>query len=209
MMNELVVEEVDPERFARLIDLAFMRSQSDDWVNRFYAFMNDQPALWRRKYTGSEEAILRTKPIIRLDDGRHTMPFDIDDKPLAFLPSSNPAIGNYFPTVSSKVSKDARSRQFLEGLGLKPPDIFDAILNDIMPLYERFNLPDTPSNNKQHVVSIAKAVSEIKNGYHDRKTELLHKVDSTKFILARNIVSGQIVPKADRYLCELRLYRKF
>lgn len=191
LMQEIGVEEVDPERFARLIDDLFMSIQSNEWVARFYAFLIDQRALWKRKYYGEEEGPIRSKPIVRLSEGTHTMPFDAEGKPLAYLPSRNSDLKSIFPTVSPELASDQKARQFLEELGLKPPDNFAAILDRILPLYAKNNInPKSSPTNKQHVVWIAKTVEESKHSYHERKTELMSKVKSTPFLFARNIVSG-------------------
>ena len=76
LMQELDIEEVDPEVFARNLSEQFLASQDDEWFIRFYEFLSEQNALWRPpRWEYDEGGILRNKPILRLQDGSHVNPF--------------------------------------------------------------------------------------------------------------------------------------
>ena len=86
LMKELYVEEVTPEVFARKLSEQFLASQDDEWFIKFYEYLSEQKALWRsprRKHDA--EGILRTKPILRLQNGSHVNPFRHDGSPNAYL----------------------------------------------------------------------------------------------------------------------------
>ncbi|MDO9576172.1 MAG: hypothetical protein Q7J55_06565, partial [bacterium] len=79
LINKLDVEEVTPESFARSITLPFMESQNDNWFVDFYKYLLGQEALWRPLQSSRDSGgLLRTKPILRLEDGSHIAPFRSD-----------------------------------------------------------------------------------------------------------------------------------
>ena len=47
LMRALEVDEVDASKVARRLELPFLVAQTDEWMTEFYAFLSDQPALWR------------------------------------------------------------------------------------------------------------------------------------------------------------------
>ena len=48
LMNELQIEEVTPETFARTVTDGFFSEQSDEWLVQLYRFLLRQEALWRK-----------------------------------------------------------------------------------------------------------------------------------------------------------------
>ena len=101
LLNELDVEEITPDDFARRISGSFLASQSDEWYAIFYKYLSGQEALWRPpRWTGDEGGVLRSKPILRLQDNRHEAPFRSDGTPNAFLP---PPEDTDFPVVKRQI----------------------------------------------------------------------------------------------------------
>jgi len=118
LMEQLNIPEIDPERFARKFNGDFIEKQSDEWIKRFYVFLANHDALWKKKtYSREKEGILRSKPIIRLEDGSHTRPFDYRGKPLAYLPHTNKSINGFATYEENKqhvewISKTLESESF-------------------------------------------------------------------------------------------------
>lgn len=143
LMSEIGISEVDPERFARQFNEAFIEAQSDDWVVKFYNFLSGQTALLRtpkfayvggKKVTTREAGLLYTKPIIRLADDKHVAPFTEDDKPNAYLPgdfASSPK------TVKKSLADVEDARRFLTSLGFSSFDIYAEVVEQILPKYKQ------------------------------------------------------------------------
>ena len=86
LMQELDIEEINPEKFANKITHEFLTNRSDEWIVSFYSFLNSQAALWRKRSYDRNEGVLRTSPIIRLENGSHIIPFDKKGNSNACLP---------------------------------------------------------------------------------------------------------------------------
>ena len=199
LVDELKILKIGPKRFAEAIDRKFIEQQTDKWLSKFYEFLVDQRALWRKEYYSQPDGILRSKPIIRLEDGKNVAPFDKDGKPLAYLPPSNEktakSIKRPFPTVKiDSISSDAI--KFLKDLGLTEPDAVDIVLKYIFPKYrpwkkgwERGNEKDLNhldlEDNLHDVKWIVKAVKKSKS--HPRKDELISNLRQTEFLYCQNM----------------------
>jgi hypothetical protein len=69
LLNELEIEEVTPDSFARKITPSFLISQNDEWFIEFYRYLSGQEALWRTpRWSGDAGGLLRGKAIVRLQD---------------------------------------------------------------------------------------------------------------------------------------------
>lgn len=134
LMLELGVEEVDPEDFSRKISPQFLESQRDEWFTDFYAYLSGQEALWRPpRWHGDPGGVLWSKPILRLHDGSHEVPFtENGGVPSVFLPSPEETD---FPIIKRSIANDEKSRAFLKRLGLSEPDVFDDIVKRVLPKY--------------------------------------------------------------------------
>ena len=140
LMKELKVEEVTPESFASALSEKFLVGQTDEWFIKFYKFLLGQEALWRhpsgtlrRSYT----------PILRLEDGKHTVPFEFDGARKPFLP---PLEATEFPIVKRAIASNEEARVFLERLGLSEPDVFDDIIMKVLPKYTRPDASEIPDH---------------------------------------------------------------
>lgn len=177
LMNELKIDEVDPERFARKFNEDFIIKQSDEWVKKFYGFLIKRRELWGKE----KEGFLRSKPIIRLSGGSHTKPFNSEGKPLVYLPGK---YETHFPTVKASLVEDEKAKKFLNELGLKEPDIVDDIIRNILPKYKQERRYITPEENINDVKRIAEILKDISSD--ERKTKLLDALKDTPFLIASN-----------------------
>lgn len=209
LIKQLEVEEFTPDAFARKIESSFLDSQTDEWFITFYKFLSKQEALWRAPLKeGYSFGILRTKPIIRLENGNLECPFKQDAQtPNVFLP---PSQNTNFPTVKKSLIVDEQSLSFLKNLGLAEPNLFDDIIENVLPKYlrkDRGNITDTA--NREDLLKILRAL-ESDSGSESGKTKVIQAAKRTPFIKAINF-SGTIIYKRpiDIYLQTEKLQRYF
>jgi hypothetical protein len=150
LIGELGVEEVTPELFVAKITKEFLRRQSDEWLMKFYAFLNGHADLWDRP--GS---VLRKKEFIRLEDDSLVCPFSEDGKPNAYLPGSGKTD---FATVKKQLAEDREARSFLSRLGIIEPDVFSEVIEFILPKYSRPQITVKHEENIQDLHTILYAL---------------------------------------------------
>lgn len=132
LINELEIEEIIFEHFARKIIVEFLQRKSDEWMIEFYSRLLGERTLWDNGIF--DKKILRTKPIIRLDDGRHIAPFDNNGKIQVYLPTETKSL---YKTVKRILTENDTSLKFLKELGLNKPDTFAGIREFIIPKYQK------------------------------------------------------------------------
>ncbi len=185
LREELEVQEVTPPGFANLVKPAFLAGQPDEWIVRFYIFLNEHRALWH-------DPPLRTQPFIRRQDMAHIPAFRVDGSPNIYLP---PDEETEFPVVKRLVSDDAGACAFLEALGLKKPDVVAEVTDKILPKYSReaFTPPSSNGEHWQDIRKILRAVEEVRSIDRQR---LVAQVERACWVRARNAATGKI------YFCE-------
>jgi flagellar biosynthesis GTPase FlhF len=132
---KLYIKKLDKEEFAEKFSHKFISVQSDEWLIKFYSFLSDSKSLWERvklNYGNYSDAVLRYKPIIKLNNGEFAKPFN-GDKPNVFLPSVG--VSDSFNIISPVIIQNETARKFIEELGIKEPDKTDHIRNFILPKY--------------------------------------------------------------------------
>jgi len=185
LQEELGIEEVTPEDFARRLDIGFLQRQSDEWMARFYGFLSEQEALWRAS-GWRRTPILLSKPLIRLQGGEHVPPFRAGDAPNVYLP---PAEETDFPIVKRAIAEDTEALDFLKKLGLSEPDIVAEIEEKILPKYEDEDKARTISD-AEHEGDIQKIFRALGTASAKRKTNLIDRLKSTPFLWAINADTG-------------------
>ena len=187
LREELKIEEVTPDGFARKVDHAFFNDQSDQWLIGFYAQLPNQKALWKKGSGNYYDADgpLRKKPFIRLQDGSHVRPFDDDDKPNAYLPAKTP-VDSQLPTVKAEIAYHDEVRRFLVS-DLKIPefDIVAEVIEHVLPKYTSPNPPQTD----EHLRDIEKIVEAFQTDSQEKQKRLKDALKETPFILSRSSVS--------------------
>lgn len=178
--EELKIAEVTPESFARTVDSAFLKNQSDQWMIDFYEQLSKQEALWKK---GSD---LSKKPFIRLQDGSHVRPFDDDDRPNAYLPAET-FIDSQLPTVKAEIASQDKARQFLLS-NLKIPE-FDIVAEVIEHVIPKYTLPTVPSIEERRR-DIEKIIEAFRTDSHEKHTRLMNALQASPFILSRSSISG-------------------
>ena len=172
------VAEIDPDAFARRVEQTFLEKQDDAWVMRLYKFLLGQESLWERG-----NSPLRTKPIIRLESGRHISPFAFDGlSPSVFLP---PPRTTTFQVVRSTIAADPNSVKFLKRLGLTEPDVLDETVSKVLPKYRAcVELPESQFDAYlEDIVQIGRAITSCAE---EKKTALRQRLLDSYFVLAFN-----------------------
>ncbi|MFY9931175.1 MAG: hypothetical protein WAK82_24565, partial [Streptosporangiaceae bacterium] len=77
LAGELGLAEVTPSGVVGRADADFLRVQPDEWMARFYGYLDAHPSAGREA---------RARPVIRLEDGRQVVPFDDQGRPAVYLP---------------------------------------------------------------------------------------------------------------------------
>lgn len=149
MIGELKLREVTPESVANKISQDFLEEQSDEWVNEFYCFLSGHKALWKAESpsthaweTNKPEGILRSKAILRLQDGTHVCPFNSHGEPNAYL--SLPDVEETqieeqgsLQIIRVELTRRDEALKFLKDLGIRKFDIVDDVIKHVLPKYER------------------------------------------------------------------------
>ncbi|MDE0689289.1 MAG: hypothetical protein OXI61_14060 [Candidatus Poribacteria bacterium] len=177
IMGVLGIEEVTPDMFARRLTKEFLAGQTDEWLVQFYQFLSEQPALWR-----SSGGILRTKPILRLQNGTHVNPCQEGSRPTAYLSVSTRTDAS-LPIVKWEISQDEDAYRFLKALGVPECDIVAEVIETILPKYNQ-EIPAVSIN--EHLSDFAKIERAYKTDSREKKAQLRGALQKTPFILAKN-----------------------
>ena len=171
--EELRVEEVTPESFARKIEGTFLVKQTDDWIIDFYRHLSKVENLWR------PGGLLRSKPILRLQDNTQEVPFRSNGMANAYLP---PPEETDFPVVKREIADNEQASEFLRHLGLSEPDVFDDIVERVLPKYSRQDVSSiTPCEHEMDIKKILRAMaSDSESG----KKKVLQAAKNTPFLKA-------------------------
>ena len=194
LMDELQVVEVTPATILPKLNAAFLGEQNDEWVCRFYEFLNGQTAL------GRQVAYL---PLVRLTDGTHVQA-RVDGRPQAFLPGE---IETGFPTVRVAVCDSEGARAFLGSLGLTKPDPVDDVIRNTLRKYE--NAYDVGYD--EYADDIRRILNVFTTDSRDQRDKLVAALRKTPFVMAVDAGDGSTCPArpADLYLATDRLKKLF
>jgi hypothetical protein len=182
LRDEIGIEEITSEAAVAQLSGDFLRAQPDEWVTRLYAFLFTDPALWREEPPGAA----RAKPIIRLEDGSHVVPFDGAGRPAVYLPG--PAASS-LPTVRRAVADSPAARQFLEALNLTEPDVVAEVLEIVLPRYARLDLAEL--DPAQHDADLDRVMRALEEAAAGRRQELVDRLRRTAFLIGENAATGE------------------
>lgn len=197
LMQVLNVEEIDPEVFVRKLSKPFLTGQKDNWFIRFYEFLSKRPGLWMN---------IRTKPILRLQDGSQMRPFRDDGSPIAYL-ADGPDVETSLPIVKIKLSQNKKVHRFLKRLGIPDLDIVAEVFEKILPKYKGNS---TRIEFEEHKRDLKKIEQAYNTDSHKNKMRLQQQLRKTPFILGECPSTGKTVYRKPDQLYfstdELRLY---
>ena len=215
LTTALGINIIRPGHLIIKITKEFLEAQTDDWLIKFYEFLNDSR---RRKFWESKQFLFnapgeygnydsaRVKPIIRLENKMHVCPFDNNDKPNAFLPPLDKHIqkkinGFFGNQVKKEIVANNEASSFLKKLGLKEPDAISALNEYILPQYRG------PYNHvwevgeeeeelkkislKANLLDIGKILKTLNKFSTDpRLKKLINNLQKTEFLYCRNMADG-------------------
>jgi len=207
LISELDVEEVTPDGLARRISHSFLSVQPDEWFVDFYGYLSGQEALWRApRWERDPGGVLRSKPILRLANGSQEAPFKPDGTtPNAFMP---PPEETAFPVVSRSIVTDDQARTFLKRLGLSEPDVFDDIVERVLPKYAKTDGDSVPDS--EHQADIQKIVRAMGSDSEAGKRKVIQAARRTPFLKATNSTGDTVFKKpTEIYLNTAELLRYF
>ena len=205
LLDEIGIAELTPADVVMHATAEFLQAQPDEWIIRFYAFIHSDPSLWREPLLPGEcpsaavggpgqSSTARTRPIIRLEDGSHTAPFDAGSRPAVYLPRPGLASGG-LPVVRRSIANDPVARRFLDALGLTVPDLADEVLQIILPRYERlaaapaFDAAGLDQGRRDaDLETIVRALDESPQAKRDH---LLDRLRQTPFLVGENAATGE------------------
>ena len=190
LRDELEIDEVGPEMFARRIDESFLKQQSDGWFIDFYKFLS-VGARPPRSLWNSPSSILRSKPILRLQDDSLVNP----DEPKVYL--SKGTDSETTPRlIKSEISQNEDAYKFLRELELPERDLVAEVIDDILPKYCNNQSVRPKAEYERDFVKI---VNAYKTNFENKKNQLRAALLTTPFILEKHSgVSQQIYLKPNQ-----------
>ena len=185
LMNELHIEEVTPESFARRVTDSFFSGQSDQWLAQLYRFLLRQEALWRKAAYRRADGPIRHKKFVRLDDGRQVGAFSEDGTVTVYLPHRG---ARQLPTIKPELLADSEVAEFFARLGVQEPDIIAEVLEHVLPLYEPDEIDVSDEDHNEHISLIVKAlqVDSI-----ERRRTLMESLKESYVLFGRNATTNE------------------
>ena len=186
LREELKVEEVTPDSFARKIECSFLENQTDDWMIAFYTYLVGQKTLWKACKPGSNSwwdkaGPLRAKEFLRLQSGSHVRPFHDDGSPNAYL-TVGTDIDTTLPIVRSNISQHEEAHKFLKELGVPELDVVEDVIERILPKY----ITDSSQVSiDEHRRDLTKFEQAYKTDSQEKKQRLKNAFQETAFLLTK------------------------
>lgn len=154
LTQELDIEVIDPDSFARRVHLDFLQNQTDKWMIEFYSYISGLEALWRpatrRTFMNTPPGPLRNKEIIRLSDNRHVKPFKLDgSRPEVFLPTD--ATPSHYQMVKANIIENEKVLEFLKNLGIREVGEKESIETILNSFYLKDSPDPTPNDHIKHI----------------------------------------------------------
>jgi hypothetical protein len=197
LREEAGLDEMTPEAVVARLTAEFLSARTDQWMVSFYWFLYQHPSLWQEpRHPGDLAGPARSKPIIRLEDGAHVVPFDAHGRPVAYLPGPADAA---FATVRRPVATDPDARQFLTALGFDEPDIVAEVLDHVLPRYHDADVATLdPAQHDADLELVARALDGASLASRER---LLDTLRHTAFLVGENAATGEqrLMRPADLY----------
>ena len=173
LIEDLKIEEIAPDGFARNITKSFLEDRTDEWMSAFYRYLAEHARLWRKPTSYGTGGLLRSQPILRLQDGSHVQPHRGGVRPNAYLAVETTSATS-LPIVKPKLSQDERARKFLQELGIPDHDLVAEVIERVLPKYAG-NSNIAFEENERDLKTIARAYatdsSKNKNRLRDRLIE--------------------------------------
>ena len=129
--SNLVISSFEPESLLRKITANFIAAQSQQWLHKLYAYLSER---------ASYQKSVKKRPIFLDQEGNAVPAFDDNEQLVLFLPDDD--IEGY-TTINKKLLANEVTREFIEKIGVKKPNLRDEIYNKILPAYDTDDGIDT------------------------------------------------------------------
>ena len=188
LREDLAITEVTAASLVTRLTKEFLEAQTDEWVQQLYEFLNERKGVLRGRPS--------LPPLVRLENGAHTVPFD-GDVPQAYLPGE---AHTGFPIVKPSVCHSREALEFLQGLGLRKTDPGDFVIKNILPKYG-----DDPVLISEEVyrADLAQAIAAFASAASDQKQRerLTDEIGKVKFTIAVDAATNarQFVRPSEAY----------
>jgi hypothetical protein len=191
LKDTLAIADVDAERFAILLSQKFLQQQSDEWFARFYEFLLGREALWRApRWSTDTGGVLRSKPILRLEDCSLVAPFDALGHPNAYLPPEHPV---KYSVVRQSITEHKPALDFLIRLELDKPDEVADVIENILPKYRENGTGQIADEAYQ--ADLKAIFRALKTDSQQKKQHLLDEAQKTSFVKSTNAATGKVAFK--------------
>ena len=195
LRDELEIREVGPDFLVDSLTKSFLEAQPDEWIQNLYEFLNGQRSLLPR---------LRLKPLVRLEDDKHTVPFE-DGELQAYLQGERPTD---YPTVKSAVCQSKEALEFLRVLGLRRPDPVDDVIDNVLPKYQKERVE---VDVECYEADIGRLIAAYKTDSTQRRDELVNALRESRIVCAVDAETGtkQFALPSEAYMPTERLKALF
>lgn len=184
LMNEIKIPEINFEDFANAISVDFLSWKPDHWMINFY-----QKLLGYRSLLEGE--FIKTKAIMRLEDGSHVEAFNPKGVIQVYLPGESK---EKYKTIKKIFVEDERSFEFLEKIGIKKPDLLSEIKEFILPKYKK---EQKVGNKEDYYLDFSIILKGWENSTDAENVNLQIDLKKTFFILATNHEGTEILKKPE------------
>ena len=170
--DECNVEIITPEKFIKKIDENLVAGKSNNWFIKLYSFLANLKSQWDN---------LKTKPIIKLENGDIVIPFD-RGKLDVFISSKYQ--DNDIKLVAKDILKNKEALSFLRDFGIKEFDCIDYIINSF---YKKYNKSTSDINFNENQKDITKLAEIFEKASDDDRKRIIDLLKDIPFIRCQNI----------------------
>jgi len=169
----LINQELNSDKLIRCLTKAFIQAQTDEWLIQLYTYL----------LKAHQNELLKTKPILRLKNGKIVSAYNRAGKIQVYLPTEH----NY-PSLKPCFVKHEKSLQFLQALGIDKPKQYEEIKYYILPKYQQKG-EITPAVMHR---DFKKLLTYFLNCSWNKKTEYINQLKNIAFCRARHFADNTI-----------------
>lgn len=125
IVNDLDIEEITFEKFARTLSADFLKQKNDNWLVDFYSIWTNRESAFNKN--------LKDKPIIKLEDNNFASLYDENNRLQVYKPTKDKS---EFKIVKKIFIENEKSKVFFENYGVTYPDKFSELKEFIYPKYQ-------------------------------------------------------------------------
>ena len=174
-----------------LLSGEFLKSQSDEWLRRFYIYIAGQSHVSLR----TQQVPLLWLPMLRDETGLQVAPVPDQETERIYIPPRGKK-KSLFRTVRHSIvyddgdsSGNAQVVELLQHLGLAEPDCVDEITELVLSSYETERAVSDLTQYHEDARDIRSAYESVAA---DRRFKLLNRLNDSAIVCARNRVTGEL-----------------